>query len=106
MPSDLATPVETVRIDPMALIKLAVEKGMSRDDLQTLFALHRQVTADAAAEKFAAALAKFQAECPVITKTRQVFNRAKEGQAPQLRYVYENFDDLMDTVGPVLTRCG
>lgn len=86
---------------PMQLIEKALERGLDPSQLEKLFNLQERYEKARAAEAFAAALQRFQAECPTITKNRTVKDR---NGAPMYRFA--SFDDIMATVGPVLNRCG
>ena len=81
-----ASPVEVTTSAPLpalpadnsaeALISQAVANGASIDTLERLIALREKVLAEKAKEAFNAAMAAFQAECPVIKKTKEVKTKA------------------------------
>lgn len=83
--------------DPMAMVAAAIDKGM---DPQKILDFIDRVNATKAAEKFAASLAKFQAECPQILKTRLVqFGERKGG------YKFASYDDINKAIAPLLKEC-
>jgi hypothetical protein len=83
--------------DPMAMVASAIEKGM---DPQKILDFIDRVNATKATEKFAASLAKFQAECPQILKERQVsFGQSKGG------YKFASYDDINKAIAPLLKEC-
>lgn len=82
---------------PMLLIQRAMDSGI---DPGKLYELAQQWEADRAAERFADALAAFQAKCPQIQKTRQI--DLGGGKGP----VYASLDDIMHIIKPILGECG
>lgn len=92
-------PMPNGAINPMALLQQAIDKGINPDDLGKLMDLAERFEKNRAAEAYGAAMAKFQAKCPRITKTRSV-------NAGPLKYQYASFDDVMAEAGPVLAECG
>ena len=54
-----------------ALIQQAIEKGLPVETMERLLAMRRELMAERAKEAFDTAMAKFQAECPVIKKTKE-----------------------------------
>lgn len=83
---------------PLALVERAIEKGM---DPNAILDFIERVKKTEAAEKFAVALAKFQAECPQILKERMV--KTRDGGK---LYNFASFDDIMKAIGPLLKECG
>lgn len=93
-------PMQIVHIppDPMVMVAAAIEKGM---DPQKILDFIDRVNATKAAEVFAQAVAKFQAECPQILKDRPVKNRSGETM-----YSFASYDDVNKAVAPLLKECG
>jgi|SRR5262245_7905373 len=87
------------RLDPQALITAAIEKGSDVETLERLVALAKDVREHLAREKWFAAMAAFQAECPDVLKTRI-------GQTRSYSYAYASLDDILDVVQPVMGRHG
>lgn len=53
------------------LIQQAIEKGLPVETMERLLAMRKDLIAERAKEAFDTAMAKFQAECPVIKKTKE-----------------------------------
>lgn len=81
--------------NPLAIIAGAIERGMDPDRLGKLMDLQERYEKTRAAEKFSAALAAFQSECPAVHKSRQAD-----------RYAFANYDDVMRVAGPIMARHG
>lgn len=56
-------------------ISQAIAQNLPVETMERLFALRERVKAESAREAFIAAMAKFQSECPVIVKTKEVFTK-------------------------------
>jgi len=69
--------------------------------MERLFALRERVKAENAREAFIAAMANFQAECPVIVKTKEVYTRAG-GKA----YAYAPIESIVSQVKDALKNNG
>src|SRR5215472_1338074 len=85
-----------------SLIAKAVEHGISVEGLEKLRGMHERMKAAAAREAFFEALSAFQADCPVIPKTKQ----SKEVGASNFRYKYASLDIIVGTVQSLLYRHG
>jgi ERF superfamily protein len=90
-------PESAVELTPMLLIDRALERG---HDPGKLYELAQQWKRDIAAERFATQLARFQAACPQIQKTRQI--DLGGGKGP----LYASLDDIMHQIKPLLAECG
>lgn len=86
-----------VEVTPMLLIERALASGV---DPGKLYELAQQWERDRAAERFAVALATFQARCPIIAKTRQI--DLGSGKGP----LFANLEDIMAKIKPLLAECG
>ena len=84
---------------PMALIAMAVERGVDPDQLGKLLDLQERWERNRAAETFADALTAFQQECPIVAKG----NAAKDRGGNTL-YNFASFDDVMRVAGPILSQ--
>jgi hypothetical protein len=78
-----------------AMIQMAVEKGMTGEDLQALLAARREWEADEAKKSYNHALADFQREAPIIEKADKAHNKK-----------YAALDRIWRTVRPLLTEKG
>lgn len=83
-------------------IQQAIQNNLPVETMERLFALREKVKAEAAKEAFVRALADFQAECPVIKKTKKVLN--KDGNT--VRYVYAPIDSIVEQIKRPLGRAG
>lgn len=99
MSTDLeVVPMTTaVAVTPMLLIERAMQSGV---DPGKLYELAQQWERDQAAERFAGALATFQARCPQIKKERLL--DLGGGKGP----VFASLDDIMLVIKPLLADCG
>jgi hypothetical protein len=86
-------------VDINTLMVHAVQTG-NIDTMERVMAIRRELKAEAAKEAFFAALSAFQAECPIIKKTKAV----KDGNT--LLYHYAPLDKIVEMVGPLLTQHG
>lgn len=82
-----------------SVLRFALEKGAS---LSEIVAVRKQLKDEQAAERFNAALASFQAECPVIVKTKAVAEKGGSG----VRYRYAPLDEIVTQVKPLLLKHG
>lgn len=86
------------------LLHLAIEKGVSVEALEKLVSLHDRVAARIEAKEYADAMARFQAECPPISKTSEAKVTTKSGG--QYVYRYAELDEIARTVAPHLHKHG
>lgn len=89
---------EPARPDPLALVQAAIDKGM---DPHHILDFVDRIKRTEAAEAFAAAIARFQAECPRVLKERVVKNR--DGKP---MYNFASYDDIKRAVTPLQIGCG
>lgn len=85
------------------LMTEAIRSG-NRELMREVMEIRRELKAEAAKEAFFAALSAFQAECPVITKTKAVREKAERGGG--VRYRYAPLDVIVKIVGPFITKYG
>jgi len=90
-----------INVDPQALIKIAIEKGVPIDVLERLLAMRERLQGEQAEIEFREALSNFQSECPVIVKRKEVYD--KYGK---LRYRYAPLDDILKQIKPYLKENG
>ena len=76
-------------------ISQAIEKGLPVETMEKLFALRERAKAEYAKEEFMKAMAKFQADCPVIEKTKKVFEK---GSDTKVRYSYADLGSIVEQV--------
>src|SRR6478609_2716536 len=68
--------VEEVKFDAESLIAKAIESNVPVETMERLLAMRKELKAEWAKEQFDKAMAKFQAECPTIVKTKDVKTKA------------------------------
>lgn len=84
------------------LIQQAITQGASVETMEKLLAMRRELRAEAAKEAFDEAMARFQAECPVIKKTSKVYEKDKR----TVRYSFAPIDSIVDQVKEPLANNG
>jgi hypothetical protein len=86
------------------MIQQTIAGGITEQTVATterLVGLLERMQAREAKVKYASAMAKVQAEMPKIYATRPVMSKSGA-----LMYKYANEDDLIDAIGPILSRHG
>lgn len=76
------------------LISQAIEQKLPVETMRDFFSLAKEVKAENARASFVKALADFQAECPIIKKTKPVYN--KDGKT--VRYKYAPMDSVIEQI--------
>lgn len=87
------------RGDADMLMVEAVRSG-NIEVMERVMAIRRELKAEAAKEAFFAAMASFQAECPVIKRTKVV--KSEKGWS----YRYAPLDQIVKQVGPIIAKHG
>ena len=82
-------------------ISQAIAQNLPVETMERLFALRERVKAETAREAFIAAMAKFQSECPVIVKTKEVYTKSG-GKA----YAYAPIESVVSQVKDALASNG
>lgn len=72
------------------IISQAIEKGVALDQMERFLDMRDRVLKDQARAAFVQAMAQFQADCPVIEKTKKVLNKDQR----TVRYVYAPMDAI------------
>ena len=89
-------------LDIEALFRAAIDRGPEGvAAMERLMAVRRELNAEQAKSDFDAALAKFQAECPVIPKGKTVRN-----ESGATLYNYAPFESILALVRPVMRANG
>jgi hypothetical protein len=83
------------------LLSQALDKGVGVEVLERLLVMRAQLRAESAKEQFDSAMAAFQAECPIIKKTKPV--TTKSGQ---VAYRYAPIDSIVSQVKHLLQKHG
>jgi hypothetical protein len=91
-----------MQLNPEWLIAKAIEQRLPVRSLEQLLVMRERLKAELAREAYFSALSGFQAECPVIPKSKAVYN--KDGKT--VRYRYAPLGEIIRTVAPLLTCHG
>lgn len=83
--------------DPMALLRLAIERGSDVGAIERLMAVRQQLNAEHAKAEYDRAMADFQRECPVIVKRKAGAKGA---------YNYAPLDDIVSQVKELIHKHG
>lgn len=70
--------------------------------MERVMAIRRELKAEAAKEAYFSAFAAFRSECPVIPRTKPVWNTA----GTKIMYHYAPLDQIEKVVGPIIARYG
>ena len=93
--------VSLVPVNVEGLISQAIDKGIPVDTMERLLTMRTQLKTEWAKEQFNKAMANFQAECPQITKTKEV--KTKSGI---VAYRYAPIESIVQQVAPFLKTNG
>jgi hypothetical protein len=77
----------------------AIKQKLPIESMKEFLAMRKEVRADQAREAFTQAMAQFQADCPVIAKTKEVRNKSG-----QVTYRYAPLDSIILQVKDVLGK--
>ena len=91
----------TVDNSPMALLRMALDKGADPEKLKALMDLAERWDARQASIAFGEAITAFQHDCPPVIKANPVYGKDKN-LGPQ--YFFASFDDLMAVAGPIMAK--
>jgi hypothetical protein len=91
----------SLKFDAEALITKAIEKNVPVETMERLLAMRKDLKAEWAKEEYVKAMAGFQADCPVIEKTKKV--HTKTGQ---LAYMYAPIESIVEQVKKHLKNHG
>ena len=92
---------ESKQLTAEGLISQAIQSGASVDTLERLMTVRREIRAEKAKEEFDAAMAAFQAECPIIKKTKVVLNKDKTE-----RYRFAPLDSIINQTRKLIEKHG
>lgn len=92
---------EIVAVHPETLIAQAIEKGLPVETMERLLVMRRELKEEWAREQYFQALMAFQRECPIIKKTKKVFDKSGK-----LRYEYAPIEDIVKQVGGLFEKHG
>lgn len=92
-------------ISPLTLLEKAISSNADLDRLQKLMEMYSQWEAGNARKAFFAALATFQATCPVITKNRKV-DFANRNNTGRTQYEYADLGQIVEQIKKPLQDSG
>lgn len=87
-------------INPQALIQSALTKEVDVAVIEKLLDMRDRLRQEKAKEAFLQAMSYFQANCPIITKTKAVMNKDNRTE----RYRYAPLDIIVKKVQPLLAK--
>lgn len=90
-------------INAEALIAKGIEKNIPIETMEKLLAMRKELKQEWAREQFFTALAKLQAEIPVIEKTKKVFQKES---TTKVRYCYAPLEAIVEQIKPFLQKNG
>lgn len=102
LPAQQSTDVAT--IDPVSLIKTAVEQNFDIDKLKQLMDLQERWEAKQAKKSFLSALSRFQTMVPVLKKTKTANVNSRTGGS--FKYKYADLGSITQTIKKPLQECG
>lgn len=98
--TEITTPA-TFNIE--ALIGQAIINKVPLDTMKEMLAMRKELKAEWAKEEFDKAMAAFQKQCPVINKSKKVFEKNSE---TKVRYTFAPLEDIATQIKPYLSKCG
>jgi len=106
-PALLKKEKQIMPIDAQALIIRAIDQNLDVDKLERLLEMRERLRAEAAKDSFFRALSEFQADCPVIEKTKIVYNKKPDFRGNKtVRYKYAPLDEILTQVKDLLKQHG
>ncbi|MCK9601138.1 MAG: ERF family protein [Sphaerochaeta sp.] len=93
--------VEVARDPTVSLMEQAIKSNATVEMMGKLMDMRREFRAEQAEQAFHEAMSKFQSECPIIGKTKQVKNN--DGARA---YSYAPIEDIIETARPLLKENG
>ncbi len=108
------TAVQTIQSEqeqatPMALIAQAIQNNIPVETMEKLMDLQDRWEAKQAKRSYDDAMAKFQAECPVIKKTKKVYEKGQENVAENLkkvRYSFAPIESIIEQTKDTIAKNG
>lgn len=88
-------------LDPETLMVKAIESNVSVETMERLLGMRKDLLEEQAKTEFYRAMSRFQAECPIIQKTKTV--KSKNGD---VRYKYAPLEDIIKQVKEFLNKHG
>ena len=89
---------------PMALIQMAINQpNFPIENLERLMALQERWEKNQAKKAFIDSMAKFQSECPMIEKTKKVYEK---NDPSKIRYSYAPLESIVEQVKEIISKHG
>lgn len=85
-----------------AFITQAITQGVPVETMEKLLAMRRELKSEQATQAFIAAMASFQAKCPIITKDKIVY----EKNSDKIRYKFAPLDSIINQVREFIGKNG
>lgn len=101
---DMALSQPAGKIEPMALVQMAIERDMDPERLSALMDLAERNQANQARQEFALAMANFKAEAPRLVKNKHVSFKNRNNGITQ--YNHATLDHILTQVCPVMSKYG
>jgi len=95
-------PVQT-NIDPQSLIEKAINQKVPMEVLEKLLAMRMTLKKEGAESAFREAMSSFQSQCPIIEKTKIIYEK---NSTTRVRYKYAPLEDIVKAVQPLLEKNG
>lgn len=102
LPANDVDKQQSVPVQPMTLVTLAVEKGYDLNVIESLMDFQDRLDKKQAKKAFDAAMAEAVNEIPTIAKNKKAIVD-KDGNA---RYRYDDLSEIAETVKPILKKHG
>ncbi len=88
--------------DVERFIMAAIDKSVPVETMERLLAMRDKLCAERAKADYDEALAEFQAECPVISKSKEVMDKG----GTKVRYRYAPLDSIIGQIKAILQKYG
>lgn len=104
-PKGNGKPVEETAMVPRGDVDMLMVEAVRSGNIEVMervMAIRRELKAEAAREAFFSAFAAFRSECPVIPRTKPVWNK----EHTRIMYHYAPLDQIEKVAGPIIARYG
>lgn len=89
-------------LNPQDLLSQAIKQNVGIEVLEKLLDMRDRIQAEEAKRAYMSAMSAFQAECPIIKKSKSVKEKAEKGGKE--RYKYATIDCIVKAVQPLLKK--
>jgi len=91
---------QIVPVNAERLIEQAIAKGLPVETMERLFVMRKELKAEVAREAFFRDMVRFQKECPIIPKTKEVHDKYDK-----YLYSYAPIDVIISTIQSIVEKC-